>query len=133
MPDGKGPFPAVFVVFYEAEDRHRPGQERSRSRFALQLAQRGFVTLSLGTPGGNAYYPTRPGHSLQPLSYHAYVAANCYNALANLPDVDAKRIGIVGHSYGGKWAMFASLPVRQVRLRRLVRPRHRLRREAAAT
>src|SRR5581483_3733363 len=30
------------------------------------------------------------------------------NALANLPYVDAKRVGIVGHSYGGKWAMFAS-------------------------
>ena len=25
-----------------------------------------------------------------------------------MKDVDAKRIGIVGHSYGGKWAMFAS-------------------------
>jgi hypothetical protein len=25
-----------------------------------------------------------------------------------MPNVDAKRIGIVGHSYGGKWAMFAS-------------------------
>ncbi len=36
------------------------------------------------------------------------MAANCYNALANLPQVDPKRIGIVGHSYGGKWAMFAS-------------------------
>jgi pimeloyl-ACP methyl ester carboxylesterase len=42
------------------------------------------------------------------LSYLAYVAANCCNALANMKEVDAKRIGVVGHSYGGKWAMFAS-------------------------
>lgn len=28
--------------------------------------------------------------------------------MANLPEVDPDRIGIVGHSYGGKWAMFAS-------------------------
>jgi hypothetical protein len=28
--------------------------------------------------------------------------------LANRPEVDVKRIGIVGHSFGGKWAMFAS-------------------------
>jgi len=28
--------------------------------------------------------------------------------LANRPDVDATRIGIVGHSYGGKWALFSA-------------------------
>jgi len=28
--------------------------------------------------------------------------------LAQRPEVDAKRIGILGHSYGGKWSMFAS-------------------------
>jgi hypothetical protein len=42
------------------------------------------------------------------LHFLGYVGANCYNALASLPQVDPKRIGIVGHSYGGKWAMFAS-------------------------
>ena len=38
----------------------------------------------------------------------AYVAANCHTALANTPNVDPAKIGIVGHSYGGKWSMFAS-------------------------
>ena len=38
----------------------------------------------------------------------AYVAANCHTALAQLPEVDARRIGIIGLSYGGKWSMFAS-------------------------
>ena len=38
----------------------------------------------------------------------AYVAANCHTVLAKRPDVDPERIGIVGHSYGGKWTMFAS-------------------------
>ena len=42
------------------------------------------------------------------MSALAYVAANCHTALAGLSYVDADRIGIVGHSYGGKWAMFAS-------------------------
>jgi len=41
----------------------------------------------------------------QPLSTLAYVAADCWHALAGLPEVDEDRIGIVGHSYGGKWAM----------------------------
>lgn len=36
------------------------------------------------------------------------MAANCRTALAALPAVDGDRIGIVGHSYGGKWAMFAA-------------------------
>ena len=51
---------------------------------------------------------TRQTATLQPLSMHAYVAANCHTALAQLPNVDPERIGVVGHSYGGKWAMFAS-------------------------
>jgi len=28
--------------------------------------------------------------------------------MAALPEVDPQRVGIVGHSFGGKWAMFAS-------------------------
>jgi len=105
LPEGKGPFPAVVVVFYDAKTGvglGKPGRD-----FARQLARRGFVALSLGSPPGS-FYPSKDKAQLQPLSYHAYVAANCYNALAAMPNVDAKRIGIVGHSYGGKWAMFAS-------------------------
>jgi pimeloyl-ACP methyl ester carboxylesterase len=76
--------------------------------YGLQLARHGFVTLSIGSPGGDARKPDRGGAVCQPLSYLGYVAVNCANALANRSDVDAKRIGVVGHSYGGKWAMFAS-------------------------
>jgi hypothetical protein len=35
------------------------------------------------------------------------VAANCWQAMANVPEIDSSRIGVTGHSYGGKWAMFA--------------------------
>jgi hypothetical protein len=45
---------------------------------------------------------------LQPLSFLAYVAANCYHVLEKMPAVNAQRVGVLGHSYGGKWAMFAS-------------------------
>jgi hypothetical protein len=106
LPHGKGPFPAVVVVFYDAKTGVGLGKSPHRD-FALQLAKRGFVALSLGsTP--ETYYPDKERCRLQPLSYHAYEAANCYRLLAGLPQVDPKRIGIVGHSYGGKWAMFAS-------------------------
>ena len=110
-PPGNGPFPAALVVFYDPETSI--GQAKNRERgalrdFAYQLTKRGFVTLSIGSPGGDARKPDTAGNVLQPLSYLAYVAANCHTALSQLPNVDAERIGVLGHSYGGKWAMFAA-------------------------
>jgi hypothetical protein len=105
VPDGKGPFPAIVVVFYDAKTGIGQGKGKLRD-FALQLAKRGFVALSLGS-APETYYPDKERCKLQPLSFHAYEASTCRNALANLPQVDAARIGVVGHSYGGKWAMFA--------------------------
>jgi len=107
VPEGKGPFPAVLVVYYEPETSIGLGKEPLRD-FGYQLARRGFVTLSIGTPGGNAWKPEIGTAICQPLSFHAYVAANCWQALASLPAVDRERIGIVGHSYGGKWALFGA-------------------------
>ena len=103
---GKGPFPAVVVVYYEAKTA--VGRAKTEFRdYAIQLANRGYVTLSLGGDP-NTYFPDKATCRIQPLSFHAYEAANCHTALANMPEVDPKRIGIVGHSYGGKWAMFAA-------------------------
>lgn len=107
VPDGTGPFPAVFVPFYEPETSTGQNDKKLRA-FAYDLTRRGFVTLSIGSPGGDARQPDTAGAVLQPLSYLGYVAANGYQALASLPQVDPKRVGIVGHSYGGKWAMFGS-------------------------
>lgn len=120
----RGPRPAVLVPFYAPEvsvDYNGPrplrgqaarffkGGERPVHRdFALQLARRGFVTLAIGTPGDDAYKPDLHGVACQPLSYYAWIAANCHTALAQRPEVDPARIGVMGHSYGGKWAMFAS-------------------------
>ncbi|MEK0450013.1 MAG: hypothetical protein RL088_2281 [Verrucomicrobiota bacterium] len=109
IPDGAGPFPAVLVVYYEPETSvalNAPEKHSSRD-YGIQLARRGFVTLSIGTPGGDAWKPDIAGAQCQPLSFHAYVAANCWKALASNPSVDPARIGIVGHSYGGKWSLFA--------------------------
>jgi len=108
VPQGKGPFPAALVVFYEPETSVGLSPAPSPCDFGLQLTRRGFVTLSIGTPGGDAWHPDTGKEACQPLSYHAFVAANCWHALANRPEVDDKRIGVVGHSYGGKWALFAA-------------------------
>src|SRR5690606_1708541 len=75
---------------------------------------RGFVTLSIGTTQASKdrtysiYYPSRENAKVQPLSMLAYAAANSWYLLSNLSYVDNKRIGIMGHSFGGKWAMFGS-------------------------
>jgi hypothetical protein len=107
-PEGPGPFPAVLVVYYDPETSVGLNPRQSLRDFALQLTRRGFVTLSIGTPGGEARRPDLGEARCQPLSYHAYVAANCWRILARLPEVDDTRIGVTGHSYGGKWAMFAA-------------------------
>lgn len=121
LPPGKGPMPAVFVPFYTPETSINcqgpmtglaktyadTGRVIHRD-FAYGLALRGFVTLAIGSPGGDAYKPLLSGARCQPLSYLAYIAANCHTVLARLPEVDPRRIGVMGHSYGGKWAMFAS-------------------------
>lgn len=113
VPVGAGPRPAVITVFYDPEvavgDSGNPYRD-----FAIQLTRRGFVTLSLGTRVASKrreyalYWPSLQDATVQPLSMLAYAAANAYQALSKETSVDPKRIGIVGHSFGGKWAMFAS-------------------------
>ncbi len=112
VPDGEGQHPAVLTVYYEPETAIGCG--KPHRDFALQLARRGFVALSIGTSEASQaktyslYYPSMDNVSVQPLSMLAYAAANAWYVLAQRPEVDAHRIGIVGHSFGGKWAMFAS-------------------------
>jgi len=108
LPEGTGPFPAVFVPYYDPETSVGLSKNLLRD-FAWQLALRGFVCLAIGSPGGDARKPVLSDLAkCQPLSYLGYIAANAWNALAMMQEVDSKRIGIVGHSYGGKWAMFGS-------------------------
>jgi len=107
IPAGAAKKPAVFVPYYEPETSIGLGKNPLRD-FASELARRGFVTLAIGSPGGDARQPALGGAQCQPLSFLAYVAANCWHVLASRPEVDPARIGVAGHSYGGKWALFAS-------------------------
>jgi hypothetical protein len=112
IPDGKGKKPAVITVFYEPETAIGLGKEGRD--FALQLTKRGYVTLSLGTKEASLantfsiYYPNIEKAEIEPLSALGYAAANAWYALSHVPEVDSTKIGIMGHSFGGKWAMFAS-------------------------
>ncbi|HEV3340025.1 MAG TPA: prolyl oligopeptidase family serine peptidase [Pirellulales bacterium] len=119
VPAGeKKRLPAVLVPFYEpltSIGRNEKG--RGTHDYGLRLVRRGFVTLSIGTPGD----PMEVGGDTrrllvkagiadgrQPLTMLAYTAATCHTVLGELPYVDSDRIGIIGLSYGGKWTMFAS-------------------------
>jgi dienelactone hydrolase len=112
VPDGTGKRAAVLTLFYEPETGI--GLKRPLIDHALQLAKRGFVTLSVGTDYLHKqkpfaqYYPDFPNVKIQPLSMLAYLAGNCRRLLADRPEVDPARIGVLGFSYGSKWAMFSS-------------------------
>ncbi len=112
IPDTKGKKPAVLTTFYEPETAI--GLGKADRDFAIKLTKRGYVTLSIGTAVNSKaqiysiYYPSLENAEIQPLSMMGYGAANAWYVLSELPDVDDKKIGIMGHSYGGKWSMFAS-------------------------
>lgn len=113
VPKAKGKKPAVITVYYEPETAIGKGDNPHRD-FARQLTKKGFVTLSIGTAEAtqagvySLFYPDIHHAEVQPLSMLAYAAANAWQALAAVKEVDSTRIGILGHSFGGKWAMFAS-------------------------
>ncbi|MCD2423220.1 S9 family peptidase [Niabella pedocola] len=112
VPRAKGKLPAVITTFYEPETAI--GNGKPNRDFAYQLVKRGYVTLSIGTTEASkagtysVYYPSIENATVAPLSMLAYTAANAWYLLAGFSYVDSKRIGIMGHSFGGKWAMFAS-------------------------
>lgn len=115
VPNSKQKMPAVITVYYEPETAIGLADSSHGNRdFALQLTKRGFVTLSIGTAQAtkdktySLYYPGIEDAKVQPLSMLAYAAANAWYVLSKVPEVDSSRIGIMGHSFGGKWAMFAS-------------------------
>ena len=105
VPDGEGPRPAALVVYYDPETGAGLVAGKETRAFGYGLVKRGFVALSIGWPRD---YTDGGGAQVQPLSRLAYVAANAYEALGRRPEVDGRRVGVVGHSFGGKWAMFAA-------------------------
>ena len=112
VPPGSEKKAAVITVYYEPETAVGLGSDKYLD-FAHQLAQRGLVALSIGTREASKrgeyglYWPDIEGARLQPLAALACAAANACEALAAEPVVDAARVGVMGHSFGGKWAMFA--------------------------
>ena len=120
LPDGKGPFPAVLVVDYTAqtsvglgsgERATMVGNSPSGASRPCRSANRpqASISASRARPWVGPYLgPVGKAVRIEPLSALAYAAANSHTVLSRRLDVLPERIGIVGHSFGGKWAMFAS-------------------------
>jgi len=76
--------------------------------YALELAQRGYVTLAPDFPTLGEYqwkleeHPDYAGGTMQAIWNHI----RAVDLLESLPEVDKDRIGVIGHSLGGHNAMF---------------------------
>lgn len=111
IPKGSGPFPAVlFLSGTGTHDRHgiAGNLDIGSHEIVDYLSEHGHVGLRFDTRGAGT---TKSGEdalnsSLEPLIDHA---SAWFSYLANRPEVDPKRITIVGHSQGGTVALLVSV------------------------
>ena len=100
-PDGAGPFPAVVLL------HHCDGMVGAQNVWAFRLAQWGYATLRVDsfTPRGEVSVCE------QPLSVNPFTRADDAHAarvwLAARPDIDRRRIGVIGWSHGGSAAVLS--------------------------
>jgi dienelactone hydrolase len=89
-------------------------------QYALHLAQRGYVTLAPDYPSfGDSKYDFDARHGYASGTMKAiWDNVRAVDLLESLPEVDAARLGVIGHSLGGHNAMFTA--VFEPRLRAIV-------------
>lgn len=80
-------------------------------KYALELAERGFVTLAPDYPSfGEHAYDFDPKHGYASGTMKAiWDNIRAVDLLETLPEVDAERIGCIGHSLGGHNAIFTAV------------------------
>lgn len=80
-------------------------------KYALELAERGFVTLAPDYPSFGEYaYDFSPVHGYASGSMKAvWDNIRAVDFLQALPEVDGERIGCIGHSLGGHNAIFTGV------------------------
>jgi dienelactone hydrolase len=101
-PAGKGPFPAV-VILHDCSGLG-PRSSGSPWRWSSHLASWGYVTIwpdsfkTRGHPGGVCTDPSPPLITFPQRADDAYAALE---HLQTLPNVDPRRIAVMGGSHGG--------------------------------
>jgi acetyl esterase/lipase len=83
--------------------------DRPSMHYALELARRGYVTLSPDYPSLGEYAYDFEADDYASGSMKAiYDNRRAVDLLASLPEVDAERIGCIGHSLGGHNGLFTA-------------------------
>lgn len=78
--------------------------------YAVHLAERGYVTLApdyVGS-GDSKFDPYANGYASATMK-GIWNHRRCVDLLESLPEVDSKRIGVIGHSLGGHNSMFVAV------------------------
>jgi dipeptidyl aminopeptidase/acylaminoacyl peptidase len=84
--------------------------DRPTMHYALELAQRGFVTLSPDYPSLGEHAHDFDADAYASGSMKAiYDNTRAIDLLQSLPEVDAERIGCIGHSLGGHNGLFTAV------------------------
>ena len=80
-------------------------------KYALELAERGFITLAPDYPSFGEYpFDFKPEHGYASGSMKAvWDNMRAVDLLQSLPEVDPERIGCIGHSLGGHNAIFTAV------------------------
>jgi len=115
LPKGqKAPAPAMLclhqTVTWGKDDVVGVNAKYPDQRYALELAERGYVTLSPDAPGHGERTkcdPTALGyesHAMKAIWDHM----RAVDLLQSLPEVDPERIGVIGHSMGGCGSLFVA-------------------------
>jgi len=105
--------PAVLCLHQTVrEGKDEPvGLSGSRNmHYAVELARRGYVTLAPDYPslGEHAYdFAANPEYASGTMKA-IWDNIRAVDLLASLPEVEAQRIGVIGHSLGGHSAMFTA-------------------------
>lgn len=119
----RGPLPVMIVPFYDVDTPAAAdlggrsyAQDRGVNAYAYTAAQHGYLAVAVrwfGESYGESYSEAvanlamrHPGST--GLGKWVADARRVVDFIETLPDADASRIGIIGHSLGGKMALYAA-------------------------
>jgi predicted esterase len=118
---GKGPWPVVVVPFYDVDTsagvdlggrRFLPASSRSIAHLAVLHGMAALAVRWAGENNGPGYLEVvaelaRRHPHVTGLGYWVWQSRRLADWIAMKPELDASRVGIAGHSLGGKMALYA--------------------------